>query len=79
MDDQKKPQQKIPIPRSRRGLKTYWNEVAREMKKVSWPTVAETNRLTGIVLGVCVLIGAIMILMSSAFGMIVDLLTKGSV
>lgn len=49
------------------------------MKKVSWPTRAETNRLTGVVLGVCLLVGTIMILMGSMFGALVDFLTKGTI
>jgi preprotein translocase SecE subunit len=80
MEDQpRKPQGSIPIPRSKRGPRGFFIEVGREIKKVSWPTRAETNRLTGVVLGVCVLVGGIMIAMSWAFGVIVDLLTKGKV
>ena len=79
MDEPKKPRASVPIPSSKRGLKSYMNEVLREMKKVSWPTKAETTRLTGVVIGVCLLVGTIMITMSWAFGVIVDLLTKGKV
>jgi preprotein translocase SecE subunit len=79
MDEPRKPQGTLPIPRSRRGLRGFYNEVLREMKKVSWPTRAETNRLTGVVLGVCFLIGAIMMTMSWAFGVVVDILTKGKI
>ena len=49
------------------------------MKKVSWPTRAETNRLTGVVLGVCILIGTIMIVMSTFFDFVVKIITKGQV
>jgi preprotein translocase SecE subunit len=79
MDEPRKPQGSVPIPRSKRGLKGFISEVGREMKKVSWPTRAETNRLTGVVLGVCILVGTIMILMGSMFGALIDFLTKGSV
>ena len=41
------------MPGSKRGLKGYFAEVRREVKKVHWPTPQETNRLTGIVLVVC--------------------------
>ncbi len=77
MDEPKKPQGSLPIPRSKRGLKGFISEVGREMKKVSWPTRAETNRLTGVVLGVCFLVSTIMITMSWAFGVIVQVLTQG--
>jgi preprotein translocase subunit SecE len=79
MDEPRKPQGSVPIPRSKRGLKGFFSEVGREMKKVSWPTRAETNRLTGVVLGVCVLIGTIMITMSTFFDFVVKMITKGKV
>lgn len=79
MDEPKKPQGSVPIPRSRRGIKGFINEVGREMRKVSWPSRAETNRLTGVVLGVCILIGAIMITMSSLFDVVVKMITRGHV
>jgi preprotein translocase SecE subunit len=79
MDEPKKPQGSLPIPRSKRGLRGFFKEVGREMKKVSWPTIAETNRLTTVVLGVCLLIGGIMVVMSWLFGIFVDVLTKGRI
>ncbi len=79
MDEPRKPQGSLPIPGSKRGIKGFIREVGREMKKVSWPTRAETNRLTGVVLGVCLLVGTIMILMGSMFGALVDFLTKGTI
>jgi preprotein translocase SecE subunit len=77
-DEPKKPQGSLPIPRSKRGLRGFLSEVGREMKKVSWPSRAETNRLTGVVLGVCILVGGIMITMSWAFGVVIDLITSKS-
>jgi preprotein translocase SecE subunit len=79
MEEPRKPQGSLPIPRSKRGVKGFFSEVVREMKKVSWPTVKETNRLTGVVLAVCLLIGSIMILMGSAFGALIDFMTKGKI
>jgi preprotein translocase SecE subunit len=79
MDEPRKPQGSVPIPRSKRGLKGFLNEVSREMKKVSWPTRTETNRLTGVVLGVCVLVGGIMIVMSTFFDFLVKMITQGKV
>ena len=77
MDEPRKPQGSLPVPRSKRGLKGFISEVGREMKKVSWPTRAETNRLTGVVLSVCVLVGGIMILMSTFFDFVVKMITTG--
>jgi preprotein translocase SecE subunit len=77
MDEPRKPKSSVPIPRSRRGLKGFLNEVGREMKKVSWPTRAETNRLTGVVLTVCLLIGTVMITMSTFFDFLVKMITTG--
>lgn len=79
MDETRKPSGSIPIPHSKRGTKGYFAEVKRELKKVSWPTRAETLRLTSVVLAVCVLAVAVLTGLSWAFGTIVDLLTKGRV
>jgi preprotein translocase subunit SecE len=77
-DEPRKPQGSVPIPKSKRGLKGFFAEVGREMKKVSWPTKAETNRLTGVVLAVCVMIVIILSAMSTVFDTLVKLLTQGS-
>lgn len=69
----------LPIPKSKRGLKGFFLEVGREMKKVSWPSRAETNRLTGVVLAVCGLVVAILAAMSFVFETMVNLITKGTV
>ena len=69
----------LPLPKSKRGLKGFYNEVMREMKKVNWPTKAETNRLTGVVLAVTLLCVLILTVLGYLFGTIVDLLTKGTV
>ncbi|MEA2553845.1 MAG: preprotein translocase subunit SecE [Fimbriimonadaceae bacterium] len=68
----------IPTPRSKRGLKGFFAEVGREMKKVNWPTRAETNRLTGVVFAVCTLIGLILFALSFVFDRLVKLITTGS-
>lgn len=55
----------IPVPRKTRGgLKGYINDVVRELKKVDWPPIKETNRLTGVVLAVCALIALVMYVLS---------------
>ena len=68
-----------PMPKSRRGFKGFLSEVQREIKKVSWPTPKETNRLTGIVLAVCALIVGILAALSFISENFVDLVTKGKV
>ncbi len=45
---------KVALPSSRRGVKGFFSETARELRKVNWPSPRETTRLTGIVLTVCV-------------------------
>lgn len=55
----------IPVPKATRGgIKGYINDVVRELKKVDWPPVKETNRLTGVVLAVCGLLAFLMTVMS---------------
>lgn len=46
----------VPLPNTKRGVGHFLREVRREMTKVTWPTVPETNRLTGVVLAVVVLL-----------------------
>jgi preprotein translocase subunit SecE len=68
----------LPMPKSRRGAGAFFTEVRREMKKVSWPTRPETNRLTGVVLAVCVMGVIALTAMSLSFEAVVNLITKGS-
>lgn len=60
------------MPKSKRGIKQYWVDVVREMKKVTWPPHSETNRLTGVVLAVCML----MIIMLTAFHLVFETLVN---
>ena len=66
----------IPVPKSKRGVKGFFNEVTREMKKVSWPTRAETNRLTAVVLTVCAGLVVLFTSLSFLFDTFVGALTK---
>lgn len=70
-------QPSLPIPKSKRGTKGFIAEVRRELTKVTWPTVPETNRLTGIVLSVCLLIGLTLTALSYVSDIIIRLITKG--
>lgn len=75
-EEPKKPQGGLPVPRSGRGVKGYIQEVRREIKKVNWPTVPETYRLTGVVIGVCALLIGILTGLGFIFGRVVDILTN---
>ncbi|MFI5385815.1 MAG: preprotein translocase subunit SecE [Fimbriimonadales bacterium] len=69
----------IATPKFKRGLKGFFTDTSREMKKVNWPTRKETTRLTFVVLSLVVFIA----LMLSGMGWISDtlviLITKGRV
>jgi len=71
------PKASVALPKkSRRGMKGFWSEFVRELKKVDWPPAREVNRLTGVVLTVCALVVAVLYVMSYAAGTIVDLLQR---
>ena len=74
-DGPRKPSGGIPVPRSPRGPKGYFQEVRREIKKVNWPTVPETHRLTGVVLGVCAILVAVLTALGEIFAFVVNFLT----
>jgi preprotein translocase SecE subunit len=78
-NDAPKASASIPIPKSRRGAKGFFIDVQRELKRVNWPSRAENMRLTGVVLGVCVLMAIILTGMSWVASTFVDLVTKGHV
>lgn len=67
----------LPLPGSRRGLKGFFSEVGREMRKVNWPQRSETNRLTGVVLALCVVLVTILFAMHTVFHQIIEILTRG--
>ncbi|HVL39103.1 MAG TPA: preprotein translocase subunit SecE [Fimbriimonadaceae bacterium] len=69
----------VPLPSSKRGFKAFWSEVGRELKKVSWPTRKETNRLTGVVLAVCFLVVTVLTALNYFWATIISLLTRGTV
>jgi preprotein translocase subunit SecE len=69
-------QAKLPLPQAKRGLSSFFADVKRELKKVSWPTRTETNRLFGVVLAVCVILTAVMAGLGFIFENFVNLITK---
>lgn len=62
----------VPVPKIKRGLPAFFREVRRELTKVSWPTVSETNRLTGVVLAVCLLLVVILGVLGGVMGLLID-------
>ncbi len=63
----------------RRGPKSFFQDVIREMKKVNWPTKPETNRLTGVVLVVCTGLVIVLTILGEFFHLIIQFITKGTV
>ncbi len=58
----------VAIPSlKKRGLKGFYRDVVREMKHVHWPSRQETNRLTGVVMAVCLITIGILTALSLAF------------
>ncbi len=66
----------LPLPKSKRGPKSFFEGVKREMRKVSWPAYKETNRLFGVVVTVCLLLTVIMAVLGIFFETVVGLITK---
>lgn len=64
------------MPKAKRGMKSFFEGVKRELRKVSWPTYKETNRLFGVVVSVCVLLAVVMTALGFGFEAIVNILTK---
>jgi preprotein translocase SecE subunit len=69
----------VPLPKSKRGVKAFFADVMRELKKVTWPKPSETNRMTGVVMAVCLLVVIILTAMSYLVDTIMKLLTTGQV
>jgi preprotein translocase subunit SecE len=56
-------------PKKRRF--TFFNDVIAELKKVTWPTRQETIRLTLIVIGMCLVMGALLGIIDYGFSELV--------
>jgi len=48
------------------------------MKKVTWPSRHETNRLTGVVFAVCFIICMILFILSAFFEHLINFITRGT-
>ena len=55
-----------------RGIRTFIAEAQRELRRVEWPTRKETVRLTGIVIGISLLIAAFLGLFDYVFSRILE-------
>ena len=56
------------------AMKRWWRETIGELRKVSWPTIPEARRLTGIVLLVMVAMSALLGILDFVFSKLVTLL-----
>jgi preprotein translocase subunit SecE len=69
---------KIAVPKMKGGLGRFFKEVGIEMRKVIWPTRAETARLTYAVLFVCVLFVVYLYVAGFVVEKLIHLLEKGT-
>lgn len=58
------------------NLATYFRETVAELRQVRWPTRTETIRLTVIVLGISVLVGAYVGILDFLFTNLLTFLLK---
>ncbi len=63
-------------PKQPSALAKWWRETLGELRKVSWPTIPETRRLTVIVLIVMFGMSALLGLLDYAFSRLISLLVK---
>lgn len=71
------PTGKIALPTLRRGIKGFFADTSRELRKVSWPSNRETTRLTGIVLTVCFGQAIALLAMAKIFDTVITILEQG--
>lgn len=64
------------MPKSKRGPKSFFEGVKRELRKVTWPTYKETNRLFGVVVVVCLLLTVVMAGLGFVFDSLIGIITK---
>ncbi len=61
-------------PKQPNALAKWWRETVGELRKVAWPSVQDTRRLTGIVLLVMFAMSAILGLLDFLFSKLISLL-----
>ena len=64
------------MPKAKRGVKSFFEGVKREMRKVTWPTYKETNRLFGVVVTVCAMLTVVMAVLGVFFDTIIGFITR---
>jgi preprotein translocase SecE subunit len=67
----------IATPTMKRGLKGFFADTKREMKKVNWPTRGETNRLTFVVLALVIVVATMLSVSSWIADSLVTIILKG--
>jgi preprotein translocase subunit SecE len=72
------PKASLPVPNMKRGRGPFIAGLKRELKKVSWPTHKETNRLFGVVLAVCVLLVGVLGVIGVLAQTLINLITGGA-
>lgn len=70
---------RIPLPNTKRGIGQFLKEVGLEMRRVIWPSKAETFRLTTAVILVCVLFVVYLWIASEIVGLVIRLMETGKV
>jgi preprotein translocase subunit SecE len=63
-------------PKQPNAMARWWRETIGELRKVAWPSVQETRRLTGIVLMVMFVMSAILGLLDFLFSKLISLLVS---
>ena len=72
------PQGSVAVPNiKKKGLKGFYKDIVREMKHVNWPSMHESNRLTGVVLAVCFIAAGTLFGLSIIFNTLYNFLLKG--
>lgn len=66
-----------PVAQAKKRKFTFFQDVIGELRKVAWPTRQETIRLTLIVLGICLIMGAILGALDFGFSWLVKQVLLG--
>ena len=63
-------------PKQPNAMMRWWRETVGELRKVAWPSIQDTRRLTGIVLIVMFAMSAILGLLDFLFSKVISLLVS---
>jgi preprotein translocase subunit SecE len=67
------------MPRSKRGIKGFFSETRKELKKVHWPTRQENLKMSGVVLGISAMMAVLLLVLGYLSNAIVSLIVTGKV